>query len=368
MQIGDDLLAQEAAGGGQVLWALADNLGTNRDFVDNTGALPAPTYHLKYDSFGNVVSGDAAISRYLYTGQEYDSDAGLYYYNARWYDPKTGKFLSQDPLGFAAGDLNLSRYVNNGVVNATDPSGLVEEDVPNWARRPPASGPPPNAFLPPYDRLTPTEFAPPVVPSRPGWNIPQPPPGSHFQGIEPESDPPWSRSRVSTGPTITHNDRNRWPYPGQHQERLDKQEEFRRRQIAKLDRMLTGWHIVNSIGAVCAGAGGAIPPRQPLTRPAPAANVSRPPIIRTPPIYERRPNYPPPKLPSLPSNSPGPGWIWKGDPLQPVGKNGTWINMGTWEKLYPDLNHPYPVGPPWDWQAPDGTRWRIFPDGSIVPR
>ena len=78
-----------------------------------------------------MTSGSTALSRYLYTGQEYDADVGLYYYNARWYDPKIGRFLSEDPLGFAAGDLNLSRYVNNGPTNAIDPSGLEEF---NWAR------------------------------------------------------------------------------------------------------------------------------------------------------------------------------------------------------------------------------------------
>ncbi|HEY4759386.1 MAG TPA: RHS repeat-associated core domain-containing protein, partial [Thermoguttaceae bacterium] len=38
-----------------------------------------------------------------FTGREWDADAGLYYYRARWYDANTGQFLSEDPLGFAAG-------------------------------------------------------------------------------------------------------------------------------------------------------------------------------------------------------------------------------------------------------------------------
>ncbi len=37
-----------------------------------------------------------------------------------------GRWLSQDPIGFAAGDANLYRYVGNGATNATDPSGLFE--------------------------------------------------------------------------------------------------------------------------------------------------------------------------------------------------------------------------------------------------
>ena len=42
----------------------------------------------------------------------------------RWYDAGVGRWLSQDPIGFAAGDANLYRYVGNGATNWVDPSGL----------------------------------------------------------------------------------------------------------------------------------------------------------------------------------------------------------------------------------------------------
>jgi len=41
------------------------------------------------------------------------------------YDPRTGRFLSEDPIGFRGGDTNLYRYVLNNPVNNTDPSGLI---------------------------------------------------------------------------------------------------------------------------------------------------------------------------------------------------------------------------------------------------
>ena len=53
----------------------------------------------------------------------------MQYNRARWYDPQTGRWLSQDPIGFAAGDANLYRYVGNSPTNATDPSGLVDRRV-----------------------------------------------------------------------------------------------------------------------------------------------------------------------------------------------------------------------------------------------
>jgi len=55
----------------------------------------------------------------------YDADADLYYYKARWYDSTIGRFVSEDPMGFTAGDANVSRYVGNGVTTKTDATGLA---------------------------------------------------------------------------------------------------------------------------------------------------------------------------------------------------------------------------------------------------
>jgi RHS repeat-associated protein len=86
--------------------------------------------HIVYDSFGNVQSQtNGAINfRYGYTGRELDSETGLQYNRARYYDARTGQFIGQDPLSFGAGDTNLYRYVHNNPVNFTDPSG--EFDLP----------------------------------------------------------------------------------------------------------------------------------------------------------------------------------------------------------------------------------------------
>ncbi len=118
----DEILARTSSGGTSA-WYLTDKLGTVRD-IDNTSA--AVIDHVVYDSYGNVVTQTNAINgdRFKYTGMQSDSTVGLYYDNARWYSQVTGRFISQDPKGFSAGDLNLYRYVDNTPTNSIDPSGL----------------------------------------------------------------------------------------------------------------------------------------------------------------------------------------------------------------------------------------------------
>jgi RHS repeat-associated protein len=117
----DTVLADETPT--QVLWALADNQGTVRDLVDGNGTI---LNHVTYDSFGKVVGqSNAGVEfRYGYTGREQDGETGLDYYRARYYDASNGRFISEDPLGFGAGDGNLTRYVGNSPTNWNDPSGL----------------------------------------------------------------------------------------------------------------------------------------------------------------------------------------------------------------------------------------------------
>ena len=118
----DSVLAQENAGG-EVLWALADNQGSARILLDNQGNV---VNEISYDAFGNITleTNDNVNFRGLYTGRESDSETGLNYNRGRYYDPITGRFISIDPIGFAAGDSNLYRYVGNNPLFYIDPSGF----------------------------------------------------------------------------------------------------------------------------------------------------------------------------------------------------------------------------------------------------
>ena len=123
----DQPLAQEDAAGA-VLWLLADPLGTVRDLAQRTAAGGTLIVnHASYDSFGRLLSqSDPNIpSRYGFTGREWDADAGLWWYRARWYDPAVGRFVSEEPLLLAGVGANTSVYVGNNAAIVVDPSGLV---------------------------------------------------------------------------------------------------------------------------------------------------------------------------------------------------------------------------------------------------
>jgi RHS repeat-associated protein len=63
-------------------------------------------------------------------GYYQDATTGLYYIKARWYDPVTGRFISEDPIGFAGGDRNLYRYVGTSPVRWSDPTGMHNPQPP----------------------------------------------------------------------------------------------------------------------------------------------------------------------------------------------------------------------------------------------
>ena len=98
----------------------ADGLGSITSLSSGTGAL-SQTY--TFDSFGKQTASSGSLTNpFHYTAREFDVETGLYYYRARYYDPGTGRLLSEDPLGFNA-ELNFYRYAANAPVTWRDPQG-----------------------------------------------------------------------------------------------------------------------------------------------------------------------------------------------------------------------------------------------------
>jgi len=59
---------------------------------------------------------------FRFTGREFDTETSLCYYRARYYDPNSGRFVSEDPIRIQGG-INLYAYVRNDPVRLTDPDG-----------------------------------------------------------------------------------------------------------------------------------------------------------------------------------------------------------------------------------------------------
>ena len=105
---------------GSTLYYHQDGLGTVTELTDTNGSVAKA-----YDAYGNLLESPGTVEQpYTYTGRELDQETGLYYYRARYYDPTTGKFLQQDPIGLRGG-VNLYRYVRNNPSNYVDPTGRV---------------------------------------------------------------------------------------------------------------------------------------------------------------------------------------------------------------------------------------------------
>ncbi len=124
--------------GGSAAYYQQDGLGSVTSLSNSTGTL-ANTY--TYDAFGNLTaSTGTTVNPFQYTGRDYDSETGLRYYRARYYDSITGRFLSEDPIGFYGG-LNLYPYVKNGPIDFVDPTGLKCEQTSPWIEEPRMYGP-----------------------------------------------------------------------------------------------------------------------------------------------------------------------------------------------------------------------------------
>jgi RHS repeat-associated protein len=114
-----------------------DHLGSSNYVTDADGRLYE---HLEYFPFGETWVQEASNTQrtpYLFTSKELDEETGLYYYGARYYDPRTSGFISPDPLipatpqALLEDPRHLSAYTNsfNNPLRYTDPDGRKPKKV-----------------------------------------------------------------------------------------------------------------------------------------------------------------------------------------------------------------------------------------------
>ncbi len=123
----DEPLARIEINTGDIRYYHADALGSIIALTDETGTVKT---RYNYSPFGDVeIMGEASENPFQYTGRENDGATGIYYYRARYYSPEMGRFISEDPIGLAGGDVNLFAYVKNQPCNLVDPLGLWKISV-----------------------------------------------------------------------------------------------------------------------------------------------------------------------------------------------------------------------------------------------
>lgn len=92
-----------------------------------TDMTPEMVNQYAYTPFGTIANQTEAIAQpFTFVGQMgvMTEPNGFYYMRARYYDPAVRRFISEDPIGFEGGDLNLYAYVGNNPTNRNDPLGL----------------------------------------------------------------------------------------------------------------------------------------------------------------------------------------------------------------------------------------------------
>ncbi|MEZ0296534.1 MAG: putative Ig domain-containing protein [Candidatus Methylacidiphilales bacterium] len=125
----DQWLARQSSypNSGGLFWYLTDRLGSVKAIASSDGE------HLltenDYSVYGKVLSqsNPALADQFGFAGREHDKESGLIFCRGRYYNPECGIFISEDPMGFQAGDFLLNRYAVNAPTNYTDPFGTNAE-------------------------------------------------------------------------------------------------------------------------------------------------------------------------------------------------------------------------------------------------
>jgi RHS repeat-associated protein len=120
---------QGATGYPKTLALISDYQGSLIGAFNTSGVIDPQVVNFKADPFGTVTQAfdqyDGPVNPEVgYTGAATtNSTAGFVYLRNRWYDPQTGRFLTQDPIGLAGG-VNLYAYAGNNPIAFGDPFGL----------------------------------------------------------------------------------------------------------------------------------------------------------------------------------------------------------------------------------------------------
>jgi len=120
---------------GQIAYYFQDASGSTSHVTDvNGGLLEWYRYDLQgkpifYNQSDQQISASAYGVCYLFTGQQWRSELGLYDLRNRFYSPDIGRFLQTDPIGFDGDATNLYRYCGNNPVVRSDSTGTAMQNL-----------------------------------------------------------------------------------------------------------------------------------------------------------------------------------------------------------------------------------------------
>ncbi|MCO7543094.1 RHS repeat-associated core domain-containing protein, partial [Pseudomonas sp. VA159-2] len=110
-----------------IAWYQCDHLGTPMELTDHNGEV---AWTAQYKAWGEIKEARSEWAKQVglgnpirFQGQYHDHETGLHYNRYRYYDPRTGRFISQDPISYLGG-VNLYQYVPNPI-DWIDPWGLA---------------------------------------------------------------------------------------------------------------------------------------------------------------------------------------------------------------------------------------------------
>ena len=108
--------AAKLVANGDCFSIVSDYLGTPQQAYDKEGN---KVWEQELDICGRQRKQPSAFIPFKYQGQYEDVETGLYYNRFRYYDPRTGAYISQDPIGLMGGNPTLYGYVK-------DPNAIVD--------------------------------------------------------------------------------------------------------------------------------------------------------------------------------------------------------------------------------------------------
>ena len=121
---------RSTASGSATYYHHTDHEGSTELITDANGKV---VWSGSYEAFGKLSRSNGGLEfDASYTGKQVDPDTGLYYFNARWYDPNLGRFITEDPV---RDDTNWYVYCSNNPLNRTDPTGLEQNMLQKLATK-----------------------------------------------------------------------------------------------------------------------------------------------------------------------------------------------------------------------------------------